>query len=152
MGRTQLAHEGVGLHMEDAMRTGWLVLGLLLEACSSSKPNLDPAKSVANLSGDDQKALCDWIANLYGGYGRFVACPEAGADTTLSGPQNQADCVKQFSQVALVTPNCPATVGRIQSCQQWYASNACTFAAGRATPPSGCNQPAACSAVDAAAD
>jgi hypothetical protein len=129
----------------------WIwTIALLLADCSGktdmspSGPSdaLTPNTLVTQLSSTQEKALCGWLANLYGGYGSSLQC-DSGASGSLA-PNSEGDCVQQF-QMAFVQASgkfshCPATVGQVQACVQWHAANACVA--------SGSSPPAACTIVD----
>jgi hypothetical protein len=100
-----------------------------LAACSSgssgsSGPNVDSSKRVAMLSTDEQKTVCDWIAQQWGGYGHSVTCDAGGGfSVMISAPwTNQTGCLAQFAQVPA---GCPATVGQASACYQQGAQTAC---------------------------
>lgn len=71
----------------------------------------------------DQAALCDWLAQEWGGYGGLLRC-DAGSET-LSAPLTQQVCLSEALDVAYWGPTCPLTVSQFASCVQWQAQNVC---------------------------
>jgi hypothetical protein len=114
------------------MRTfGFFALLLVMCGGQSSGDNLEPQESLVRLSSDESAQLCDWLAGLYGGYGKSVSCD--GGSGGLNGPQDQASCVQQWPQGAKMYANCPLTVQEFEACMQWEVDNACVASPG--TPP-----------------
>jgi len=67
-------------------------------------------KTVATLTDADRKAICDWTASLYGGYGKTIECGNVGGfDLTIIGPESQAACVAESEQIPTT---CRATVAQ----------------------------------------
>lgn len=92
-----------------------VVLGFTLAGCGSSTggtgstaSGVDTSKRLDALSAAEKAQLCDWMASKYGGYGASKTC---GADLTLEGPANQAECV------AMIPPTCAATVAQAEACE-----------------------------------
>lgn len=71
---------------------------------------LDPREVIVELTEEQFGALCDAVAEAYGGYGSSVDCGE-GLSATAS-PDRQT-CIDGSSQLP---PNCTATVGDTLSC------------------------------------
>ncbi len=67
-----------------------------------------------DLTDADRKAICDWTASLYGGYGKAIDCGSSGGvSLTITGPASQADCL---AEAALVPATCQATVAQSEGC------------------------------------
>src|SRR4051794_26201648 len=49
------------------------------------------AKVASTLTTDEKKVLCDYVAGLWGGYGKTKDC---GGGVTVSGDTSQEDCLK----------------------------------------------------------
>lgn len=73
---------------------------------------VDETKAIANLTDAEKTQICDWVASLYGGYGKSMTCPD---DSPVIGPATQADCLAQATSI---TSNCAATVAQEESCMQ----------------------------------
>jgi hypothetical protein len=72
------------------------------------------SKTIGGLSAADKKAICDWTASLYGGYGGEVQCDEgSGFTLTITGPQDLTECL---AQAAAVPSTCKATVAQVETC------------------------------------
>jgi hypothetical protein len=91
-----------------------------LGACSSdggdggSGAQPPDTQSVDSLTNAQRAAVCDWLADLWGGYGKIVSC----GSNTLSDPVSQSDCIAKF-------PTCTATVGEMKACNQAIAAAQC---------------------------
>ena len=115
------------------MRSVLLVIGVTVGACSSSgiTSSSTQAKRVIELSPQEQQSLCDWSAQLYGGYGHSQGCPDAQGESTAIGPTDQATCASELSELFSQIPNCQATaavrimhaVARGQSLYRWRRSS-----------------------------
>lgn len=71
-------------------------------------------KTVATTTDADRKAICDWTASLYGGYGKTIECGNVGGfDLTIYGPESQAACVAESEQIPTT---CQATVAQVEAC------------------------------------
>lgn len=119
------------------MDARWLLLFVAVGCSStssstSSTPStssgVDTSKSLSSLSSAEKNALCDWIAQEFGGYDSRGVCADS-ATGGLQGPTNQSGCVD-----LLPPASCPATVGQFQSCIQSEVQNACDWAAVSPTP------------------
>jgi hypothetical protein len=116
-----------------------LFLALLLGAkCGGHAVALDQGALLTTISPEQGKLFCDWLAQLYGGYGQSLVCDSGQAGIT--GYQDQGTCTNQLAQ-GFTQPNakyksCPATVGQVQTCLQWGARNACVASPG--PPPDVC--------------
>jgi len=62
------------------------------------------------LTPEQKAALCDWVAQLYGGYGKQLSC---GQFETIYGPTTQQDCVDNMTATS-----CPATVSDSEACEK----------------------------------
>jgi len=69
-------------------------------------------EAIANLTDAEKTQICDWVASLYGGYGKSMTCPD---DSPVIGPATQADCLAQTTSI---TSNCAATVAQEEICMQ----------------------------------
>jgi hypothetical protein len=94
---------------------------------SQSPTGLSPGDRLTDLSQGEAVEVCDWMASLYGGYGRTITC-DGGAENV--GPTDQASCAVQFTQFKSIDPSCSATVGDFQACQQWQVQNFCVATPG----------------------
>jgi hypothetical protein len=81
-------------------------------------------KTIGNLTDAERAQICDWIAGLYGGYGKSTTCPDAGE---VAGPVTQADCL---AQAASISPSCAVTVAQEENCVK--AVRACAWSAATA--------------------
>ena len=71
-------------------------------------------KTVAAITDADRKAICDWTASIYGGYGKTIECGNVGGfDLTIYGPESQAACV---AEAELIPTTCRATVAQAEAC------------------------------------
>jgi hypothetical protein len=89
----------------------------------------DPQTPADQLSTDQLKALCDWQATLFGGYGRWVSCEAGvvdGGDPGFSnqyyGPTDQASCVTNLSGQY---QKCPTPLAQVKECLQWSVTYYC---------------------------
>jgi hypothetical protein len=73
-------------------------------------PMIDPAKKSTDLTEQEKGQLCDWQAQIFGGYGHVTPC-NGGAGTEVNFP-DQASCV-----ATVFTPRCNMTVGEFETCQ-----------------------------------
>lgn len=72
------------------------------------------SKTISGLTAADKKAICDWTASLYGGYGGEVECDDgAGSVLTISGPKDLAECL---AKSATIPSTCKATVAQAETC------------------------------------
>jgi len=62
------------------------------------------------LTPEQKAAICDWVAQLYGGYGAHLSC---GGLDTLDAPTTQADCVSNMDATS-----CAATVADTEACEK----------------------------------
>ncbi len=119
------------------MKKCMVLTALLLVMCGgqAATRSLSPQVLMVKLSPDEAKQLCDWLAGLYGGYGKAVAC-DGGSEG--DGPTDQASCVSGYMQAEAKYPTCPVTVGQFQACQQWRMQNMCVAYPPPSSPPDGC--------------
>jgi hypothetical protein len=68
---------------------------------------LTDSKKLSDLSDAEQGALCDWVANVYGGYGKSVTCSNG---TNSSSEASRQVCLSR--NIA----SCSATVGDVKAC------------------------------------
>jgi hypothetical protein len=100
-------------------------IGLTLACqCSSSatNSNVPDSKPIANLALGDQRTLCDWIAQEFGGYDSRGICADAAA-AGLQGPADQSSCLDSLKDYT----RCSVTVGQLQVCVRWEVRNSCTL-------------------------
>lgn len=72
------------------------------------------SKTIGNLTSADTKAMCDWTASLYGGYGGEVVCAGgSGLTLTIIGPKDLTECL---AKAATVPSTCNATVAQAEAC------------------------------------
>jgi hypothetical protein len=72
------------------------------------------------LTPGDQSALCDWIAQQFGGYHKNGVCVDA-AGGGLQGPADMSGCIDQLKDYM----KCNSTVGQLQACIDDEVHNAC---------------------------
>jgi hypothetical protein len=115
-----------------------IMLAAMLIGCSSQSGSgkLDPGMLLVSLSQDQATQLCDWMANLYGGYGSSVTCDGGSSDFggQLSGPTDQMSCTAQFVVFKTQFASCQETVGRLQTCLQSQVQNHCSAVPGTLSP------------------
>jgi hypothetical protein len=70
-------------------------------------PGLDGNKSLFDLTPREKGMLCDWGADLYGGYGETHTCADG---TNAHAPPSRDQCVGEVLTV------CPATVAEFEAC------------------------------------
>jgi hypothetical protein len=85
--------------------------------------SLDPNKRVADLTSDEQKQLCDEIANVQGGYGRTMTCPDGHIEKT---DVDQASCLGGAPTLIRYCPE--LTVADNLDCAHSQAEDFCSFA------------------------
>ena len=71
----------------------------------SGPAGVDGSKDITATTPAEKMAVCDWYANLVGGYGAPSSCALA----VLDSPPSQADCTSQF-------PSCAVTVSDFADC------------------------------------
>lgn len=120
-----------------AASAGLLLIVTTLACSSSSSNSLDPSTKLNTLSTGGQQALCDWTAQVQGGYGAVIPC-EGGAPV-LEVAMDQATCVAESVQ-HFEQPTCTATVGDWMTCVKWAFAIHCS-----PNPPAPTGQ---CAAID----
>jgi hypothetical protein len=83
---------------------------------------------ISQLTPDEEKEFCDFLANQYGGYGK-----SSGMCVSWD---NQADCLEEEKD-----STCPAKVSAAKACVRAYAMGGCattTVPAECAALPAGC--------------
>jgi hypothetical protein len=109
--------------------TGCAIILVFLEgACGSSAaspggPHIDSSKRLVSLSVADQLTLCNWLADLEGGYGHVTECEASGIPLVAS--ESEAGCLTELSNQASSFPDCPATVGQDVTCLEWFLGHWC---------------------------
>jgi hypothetical protein len=133
--------------------TAWLrtlALGAVLVACGGEATGsgeatdsgkatdgaLPPQQRLVQLSNDEYKELCDWLAGLFGGYNMAINC---GPETQNLGPTDQDSCVTGYMQLASTNSMCAATVADFETCHEWQTKNFCVTSGG--SPPAACASP-----------
>jgi hypothetical protein len=108
----------------------WLLLTALANGCSGGSgsspgnPNapppadIDPMQKVSTLTTPQQAEICDWAAELFGGYGAKPVC-SSGDPITVAGSQQQ--CLAQSAYPG----SCTATVSDEIACFRALATNPC---------------------------
>ena len=71
-------------------------------------PPVDPAKRVNELSAVELAALCDWMANLLGGYDHLTEC---GSGVSVRTYKDQAECMR-----VLFPAGCSILVAEFETC------------------------------------
>jgi hypothetical protein len=102
-------------------------LSLLVGCGSGSGPagapsTVPPGDTLGQLSASQLAALCDYLANVQGGYGQSVTCP--AGDTQDTDP-SQAACIQSSGTAAAVCPT--LTAGEAESCAAACGKNLCAF-------------------------
>jgi hypothetical protein len=106
----------------DTMRSKLLLvlIGLGVAGCGGGMANNDGSSPPADiprtdtfsmLSQSQAAALCDYIANTNGGYGRSMTCPNGGVQTNDAA---QSDCVATAAPIGYYCPT--FTVGQAEDC------------------------------------
>lgn len=91
-------------------------------SCGSGASSLDPNTRIADLNPDQQKQICDEIADAQGGYGRRVTCPDGSIQKTDA---NQAECLGAVPTLKQFCPD--LTVGDNLSCVDSTGHDLCAF-------------------------
>jgi len=84
-----------------------------VESCAIGAPSTSGVPLTTRLDAltpTQKAALCDWVAQLYGGYGMHYSC---GGLDRIDGPTTQADCVANMD-----TTSCAATVSDSEACEK----------------------------------
>ena len=79
--------------------------------CSGSSSGAPSGTRITELDEANAGKLCDYSADLYGGYGKSKEC---GGGTTVSGPTSREVCVKDLLGEKGNT-SCTATVGDLEA-------------------------------------
>jgi len=72
-------------------------------------PDVDPGKNIRELTPEEKGELCDWVANLFGGYGTSAECPDGSRVRNFS---DQAQCIESGFMFACMG----VTVGDVERC------------------------------------
>jgi hypothetical protein len=83
-----------------------------------------------DLDADQRRAVCDWTARQYGGYGTTAPCGDRGQYASRV-PKNQLSCVTSFERI-----RCDVTVAQVEACTLAAAKDVCRSVL---TPPPECN-------------
>ena len=118
-----------------------LVMASLLVMCGGHVNDaLDPQARFDQLSANELKPLCDWLAAAYGGYGRNIGgCDDSSINPSINlnlGPQDQASCVSVYLQGQASYPDCTMTVDQFEKCITFQLQFQCVDAP--ATMPDPC--------------
>jgi len=100
-----------------------LLLCCVCAACGSQSSGTTAPSASANLmtlTPGDKNALCDWIAQQFGGYHSNGVCVDA-AGGGLQGPVDLSGCLDLLKSYT----TCSATVGQLQACIQDEVRDAC---------------------------
>jgi hypothetical protein len=68
---------------------------------------VDKSKVWSGLTTAEKGTVCDWVASLYGGYGKTIDCHNG---QTVGSTATQQACIDS------VPATCAATVGEIEQC------------------------------------
>lgn len=89
-------------------------------ASAGTTSGVTGSKKLPQLTDADKKAICDWTAGLYGGYGKSIDCGSSGGmSLTITGPVDLAECL---AEAALVPSTCQATVAQSEPCVKVMAT------------------------------
>lgn len=113
-----------------------LLLFCVCTACGAPSSGTTAPNASANLMTlppSDQNALCDWIAQQFGGYHSNGVCLDA-AGGGLQGPVGMSGCIDQLKNYM----RCAATVGQLQACIQDEVRDACMGSANPGASSSNC--------------
>lgn len=87
---------------------------------SGATSGVTGSKKLPQLTAADKKAICDWTAGLYGGYGKSIDCGSSGGmSLTITGPVDLDECL---AEAALVPSTCQATVAQVEPCVRAMAT------------------------------
>ncbi len=107
----------------------FVVIGVgLLVGCGSGSgapgapSNVPRGDTLAQLSASQQASLCDYLANVQGGYGRTATCP---AGDTQDTDQSQAECIQSSAFAAAACPT--LTAGVAEDCAAACGTDLCAF-------------------------
>ena len=70
---------------------------------------VDRSKVWSGLTTAEKGTVCDWVASLYGGYGKTIDCHNG---QTVGSTANQQACIDS------VPSTCAATVGDVEDCSK----------------------------------
>lgn len=104
---------------------GLLAVTVCLFGCGSegdAQPGsgLDRNKKLNAVSAEERRTVCDWAAELFGGYGKSKMCT---AQTAWPGPRNAEEC---SAELASSGASCAATIGTFEDCYRaFFAADAC---------------------------
>lgn len=102
-----------------------LALGLGCGSGSSAAgapANVPRNDTLGQLTSSQVASLCDYLANVQGGYGRSMTCP--AGDTQDTDP-SQSACVQSSATAAAICPT--LTVGDVEDCAAASGTNLCAF-------------------------
>ena len=71
-------------------------------------PAIDPSRNVGDLTNAEKGVLCDWMTELYGGYGTTTVCAGMGE---VVNSADQASCIATALQF-----RCAVTVAAFETC------------------------------------
>lgn len=103
---------------------GTLSLLGLLAACADDGPaqssGLAAETRLNALADGDRRKLCDWRADLFGGYGKSRKCSEK---LLWPGPMSQMNCVDELKMAGA---SCTSTVAVYEECHRsFFVADAC---------------------------
>jgi hypothetical protein len=84
------------------------------DGSAAASSGVTGSKTIGTLTAADKKAICDWTASLYGGYGGEVVCDDGtGFILTITGPEDLTECL---AQAATIPSTCKSTVAQAEAC------------------------------------
>jgi hypothetical protein len=92
---------------------------------SGSGAALDESTPLPDMTDEDRRALCDYVADLHGGYAKDATCemPD-GHVHSVKGPASAEECVDSFRSAASSCSRA-ATVGGLESCEKGLVNGVC---------------------------
>lgn len=97
---------------------GLLLLGSFVVACSDDSSGVSGSKKLADLSSSEIGALCDYTADVQGGYAVSKMCGDGITITT----DTRAECVATLEATAA---SCTATVENAEACSEAIGEDLC---------------------------
>ena len=134
-----------------AGRPRWVV-ALLAAACTSPSPSasgsalsgVNGAAPISALSESDKQALCNWLAQQFGGYHSRGVCADS-ATGGLQGPVDLSGCLDLLMDYA----HCSSPVSLFETCIQQETAGACNGPPTAASAPACATYHASCATADA---
>lgn len=95
-----------------------LLFGSLLIACSDDSSGVEGSKKLAELSASESGDLCDYTADVQGGYGASKLC---GDGLTITVKSREA-CI---ANIEATVASCTATVENAEACAEAVGDDLC---------------------------